>query len=324
VSGTSSAQPASGMALCTPAGRLRTFRGAEGPGLASADSLYYNPDMRPANRPAIGGEVPIDRIFGTAQALNAVSNTFLSEEPLDIHMHAGVEVGIVLEGRQERHHEGLVYEVGPGGVWLCGMWEPHGWRVVSRGSTDVVVQFQPEFLGDERLCRLPWLRLFAAPPRDRPRVRGRETRARVFALGRELYEEISLKRPGWECLVRLDLLRLLATLSRNWSPPTGVGPRLSPPAHDLRRILPVVEVVSARPGSRLSVLNAAEICGLSRSQFSLVFRRTMGLTYSGFRLRARLAVAAQQLLSTGQPIEAIARETGFVDGSHLHHAFLKH
>ncbi|NIQ36394.1 MAG: helix-turn-helix domain-containing protein [Xanthomonadales bacterium] len=76
--------------------------------------------------------------------------------------------------------------------------------------------------------------------------------------------------------------------------------------------------------TRLPVSSAADACGLSRSWFRSLFKDTMGMTYSQFERRARLARAARLLLTTTAPIEAIAEEVGFADGSHFHRAFLKH
>jgi len=50
----------------------------------------------------------------------------------------------------------------------------------------------------------------------------------------------------------------------------------------------------------------------------------MGLSYGKFCLRSRLAAAAQALLDTDLPVQAIADRTGFSDGSHLHRSFASH
>jgi AraC-like DNA-binding protein len=49
----------------------------------------------------------------------------------------------------------------------------------------------------------------------------------------------------------------------------------------------------------------------------------MGVTFGRFALRARLHQAAHLLLHTGIPIDTIAKDTGFADGSHLHRAFVR-
>ncbi len=259
----------------------------------------------------------------SAAPINADSNLYPKETPLEIDVHAGFEVGIVLAGTQQRHFEDLVCPLLPGDVWLCATWEPHGWRTTAPRSRDVVLIFLPEFLGEEQLGPLSWLDLFAAAPRDRPRVTTRRMREQVLALGRELRGELTQTRPNWQSAIRLDLLRLLLTLSRDWKPPAHSEAKLGVRASDLPRVTPALDLVHSHPLRRVSLAEAARACGLSRAQFCLLFRNTMGLSFARFCMRSRLGRVAQLLLSTDLSTETIAGKAGFADGSHLHRAFVK-
>jgi AraC-like DNA-binding protein len=254
--------------------------------------------------------------------LYADSNLFEEEMPLEVHVHEGIEFGILLSGRQERRFEGLVCEIGPGDVWLSATWEPHGFRISEPGSADVVVMFLPEFLGEERLGGLSWLALFAASPADRPRVTDEGTRQRMLAVAREMQREIAARQPGWETAVRLELLKALLTLGRTWTPPRHSHTHSQVRASNLPRIMPALVLVHSERGRRVSVAEAAGKCALGRAQFSLIFRHTMGMSFGRFCLRSRLGFVAELLLSTALPIQAIAQRAGFVDGSHMHRAFV--
>jgi AraC-like DNA-binding protein len=72
-----------------------------------------------------------------------------------------------------------------------------------------------------------------------------------------------------------------------------------------------------------SLAEAATACCLQRSQFARLFQRTMGASYGQFRLRLRLAHAAQLLRETEQQVEEVAARAGFADGSHLHRSFVQ-
>ena len=243
--------------------------------------------------------------------------------PLQLNVHDGLEVGITLSGEAERHFQDYVIPGLPGDVWLCAMWEPHGRRVTSSVTENVVVIFLPDFLGEEMLGDIPWLSLFAVPAGQRPRVTGGKMRESVLAIGKDLRQEVLTKRRGWETAVRLGLLRLLFALSRDWQPPAP-GAMKRATASDLSRIMPVLSAFHAHPERRVTLPEAAAACGLSRSRFALVFHETMGLSFGRFCLRARLAFVAHQLLNTDLAVEDIAEQVGFVDASHLHHAFAKH
>jgi AraC-like DNA-binding protein len=259
-----------------------------------------------------------------AAPLYTSSNFHPEETPLEIDVHEGIEVGILLSGGQSRHYDDLVVAMQPGDAWLCASWEPHGWQVTRPRSRDVVLICLPEFLGEERLGDLPWLSLFAAPPRQRPRVTGPAMRERVLRLGHEMLAELQEQRPEWESALRLDLLRLLLTLSREWQPPGRFEEQSRIRASNLPRIMPALVLVHSRPARRVTIAEAARHCGLSRAQFCLIFRNAMGMSFGKFCLRSRVGFVAQMLISTDLSIEAIAQQTGFADGSHLHRAFVRH
>jgi len=243
---------------------------------------------------------------------------------VETNLHPGIEVGLILSGQAERHYPDHLIPGLPGDVWLCAMWEPHGWRVLRPDTDRVVLIFLPEFLGDEMLGDLPWLSLFAAPPALRPHVTTPGLRRTVLAMGAKLREDILGRLRGWQTAVRLDLLRLLLDLSRDWRPPVLPAGRQLPRLGHLSRIMPALTLLHERGSHRPSLLEAAAACNLGQTRFALLFRHTMGLSFGRFRLRGQLASAAHLLLTTDQPVDHIAASLGFADGSHLNRAFVKH
>jgi AraC-like DNA-binding protein len=244
--------------------------------------------------------------------------------PLDMDIHQGMEVNIVLEGQFERHFEDMSFLANPGDVSLSAAWEPHGWRVSAPGTKAVAVIFLAEVIAEERFGDIPWLDMFAAAPTKRPRVVTAEQRETALALGSEIFREAEEQRPGWLVAVRLCLLRLLLALWRDWQPPRPSGQRRRVRASSFARLVPALEAVHADPSRHISQGEAAAACGLGRSRFAMVFRDTMGISFARFCLRARLALAAYKLLSTDLPVESVAEETGFADASHLHRALVRY
>jgi AraC-like DNA-binding protein len=196
--------------------------------------------------------------------------------------------------------------------------------VVAPGTTAVAIIFLAEVVGDESLGDVPWLSMFTVPPVDRPRVTNRVLRDSVLAIGREMLEEGKAKRPGWLIAERLSLLRLLFALNREWKPPKRPLLQRQASAAVFHRLKPAVDLVHSNPLRHITQEEAAAACGVGASQFGRLFRDTVGMTFGKFRLRVRIAVVAHRLLSTDKSIETIAEETGFADGSHLHHAFVQY
>jgi AraC-like DNA-binding protein len=186
----------------------------------------------------------------------------------------------------------------------------------------LVLHFQPEFLGEEAFEDISWLSLFVAAPHERPRVAGEAMRKEILRLGQELRREIEAVKRRWIASSRLLLLQVLFTISRDWdSPLRKVGQhRIT----NLSHIVPAVELVQNNYDRRITLTEAAAACSLSVSQFLNIFRNTMGLTFSKFALRHRLAKGAQLLLGSDLPLDAIAYQLGFEDASHFHHTFSKY
>jgi len=69
---------------------------------------------------------------------------------------------------------------------------------------------------------------------------------------------------------------------------------------------------------------AAEICGLNRNVFSMMFNRLMGLPFADFALRYRISSAASSLRQSGESVKSIAFLWGFADTSHFDRLFAKY
>jgi AraC-like DNA-binding protein len=242
--------------------------------------------------------------------------------PLGTDMHRAFELGVLLGGKEERHFEDTVVAVRPGDIWLCAAWEPHGWRSQTKATQELVLQFLPDFLGEEMFEGMSWLSLFSASPEQRPRLKSSATREQSLAIAEELRLEMRERRRGWLAAVRLGILRLLLLVSRDWEPEELPGKPSAVRAGNLAKIMPAVRLIHSHPTRRLSLREAAATCGLSVSQFSYLFRHLMGLSFGKFCMRARLAYVAQLLLTTDLSVEAIADAARFSDASHLHHAFV--
>lgn len=244
--------------------------------------------------------------------------------PLRIDLHEGIEAGVVLAGRQERHYPEWTVDLTVGDVWLQPMWEPHGWRAAAPDTESLILIFLPDFLAEEKLGDVPWLSLFAAPVQLRPWVRDRNLRSATLSIGREIAEEIARKERGWLTAIRLGLLRLLFAMSRHWSPPAESLDVSRVSTGNLSRIMAAIALIQERRPGTASVQEAAAACGLSRSRFATLFRQTMGTSFGQFSLRARLGYAAHRLLTTDLTVETIAQRAGFVDASHFHRTFVRH
>jgi AraC-like DNA-binding protein len=246
----------------------------------------------------------------------AFSTRYVEKQDFNFDMHWELEFGVVRSGCMRRQYENFQMDVHKGGVWFCGMWEPHGYKVVTAPCEVEVLVILPQMLVKMQCDEAPdlnWLSPFSVPPDQRPVVPP-PRRAEMVALSRRFAKSPS---PVWR---RVLLMEMLLLLNECWKK-TPAANRL--PATSYSRINKAVELVFANQ-RMLTAQEAARACQMSRNHFNRVFEELMGLSFARFALRYRLSSAAAQLLRTDLPVKSVAAEWGFTDASHLHHCFLKH
>jgi len=238
-------------------------------------------------------------------------------------MHYELELGILLEGSMARHYGDERMEASAADVWFCGMWEPHGFRVLEAPCEAVIVLVWPPLLATAHFPELPevrWLAPFAGEPASRPRL-SREKAELAVGIARRMMAAAEEGAPASAFRQRLLLFELLAELIPARGA-TGDGGLVSAPA-SYSDITPALELVFSE---RRLVTNeeAADTCAMSRDSFIRRFRDLMGISFSRFALRHRLSSAAGELAAGDAPIKAVAREWGFSDESHLHRLCMQH
>jgi len=238
-------------------------------------------------------------------------------------MHYGLELGVVLRGRMRRLWRTWETELEPGDVWLCAMWERHGWQVLTPGCRHFVLVLLPQFLLRSRFQEAPdldWMVPFAVPPRDRPCVH-QSARREVLALMRCSEPGLSMTSPQRAVGLELIALQLLLAALENWVPLRPRPP--TPQESDYQLVGHAVEIAldSRRP---LTSQEVADAIGMSHATFARSFKGFMGISFTRFALRSRLSQAAAQLARTGDPIEKVATEWGFTNVRHFQRSFREH
>ncbi|MBN1671062.1 MAG: helix-turn-helix transcriptional regulator [Kiritimatiellae bacterium] len=245
----------------------------------------------------------------------------IGPEPL-FDMHYALEMGVVLRGRMRRFYRKAQLDCAPGDVWFCGIWEPHGYRVLQAPCEAVVNVVWPSLLVNLYWPEAPgvyWMAPFVVPVADRPRVPAQRRDVLLAAAervraAREANGEFKAAR------LRLAFLELLlGVIEISPGPPAGE----TRSAGAYYRLTPALDLALQ---ARRLITNeeAAQACALSRDRFIRLFRRLMGVSFARFALRHRLSGAAAQLTGTPDPIKAIARGWGFTDESHLHRLLARH
>ncbi len=252
--------------------------------------------------------------------LCVISHRFRERITAQFDMHSGLELGVILAGAMRRYWQGHAITAGPGEMWVCGMWEPHGWAVTRAPCQAVVLIVDPSFLlraGREIAGKINWLAPFRAAPADRPRL-PRRRRAQAAQLARELFNPAYAGRPvDGNALDRVKLLELMLLI-----PPGSARPEYHADEM-LARVDQAVQLIFSSQ-KYISTQAAARHCAMSRNAFAGLFQQAMGLSFAEFALRYRVSGAARAMLTRGLSAKCIAAEWGFADPSHFYRCFRKY
>jgi AraC-like DNA-binding protein len=268
-------------------------------------------------------QMPVERThyhLSTDNPIDIFTDTYRDSRSGFFDMHYELEVGIVRSGRMVRKYQSHEAQLGPGEVWLCGVWEPHGFRLREVPCEVLSLVISPEFLVSTEQPGFNWFELFAMPPHKRLQV-PEDSRHELLRICDKL-SQLGHSRTEtdilWKKLWVMEILLYLSQghagrLPAKKTAETGQYKGIQP---SLQMVLESKKLVSAQ--------DAAKACLMSTSHFSKLFKELMGLSFAKFALRHRIKEAARQLAGTDDTIKAVAADWGFTDTSHFHNCFVSH
>jgi len=279
---------------------------------------------KPSNKPALSNVSKLHYVLSENHPLAGSRNLHLHKDDSIQDMHYVLEFGLCLSGIERRFFvDGFELECKPGDIWFCGMWEPHGMKVVRTPCEVIVIKIWPPLLAQLRFPEVPGfcaLAPFNAPPKQRPRT-SEKTRKTMIKFGQQLKGIISSHAPYQKIRLRLVFQEILLYIYESW-PEAALWGRRAPDA-EFSQINKALQLVF-ESRSFVSTDAAARACGMNRHKFSALFRSWMNINFADFALRHRLHQATEQLRATSEPIKAITQQWGFANESHFCHIFLKH
>ncbi len=189
------------------------------------------------------------------------------------------------------------------------------------GHTPVVtyaLHYRPELLAASVRGQLDALGLVAFDLSNTTVNQGQMIRS-VF---QEMLFEQDARQEGWEVILQSRLqdlgvrvLRLARRRSR------ADVPLFEPGRDSADRVARYALRLRSQFTRQETLPEAARSVGLSRRQFTDLFRKVTGQSWGRYLLTLRLQHAASLLTETGRAVSVVAFESGFQDLSHFHHSF---
>lgn len=223
-------------------------------------------------------------------------------------MHYELEIGVITKGRMKREYFNYDMEIGPGEIWLCNLWEPHGFEILEAPCEVIVFVIDPTYLAHSKFLNRKVMDAFNASTALRPKISSGK-RSEVLDLSVKMKKQFAFSEDAdW---AKLYLFELLLHLTESWEAPKNQSTESRDSIHAaLRLIFDEKRLITTE--------EAASVCNLSVTNFRNQFKDLMGSTFSEFALQYRVRGAAAQLKNTNLTQETIALNWGFTDASHLH------
>ena len=125
-----------------------------------------------------------------------------------------------------------------------------------------------------------------------------------------IMEEWNTKEPGYELIIRANILRLLAGIFRYWNKNENNNITIT---DTIKTALLYIE----EHFENITEAEVAEYCHVSYNHFSFLFKNAIGKSFSEYINFLRISKAEKLLLSSEKSITDIALETGFSTSSYF-------
>lgn len=202
-----------------------------------------------------------------------------------------------------------------GDVCLTAPYLPHSVSLGEGRSHYLVVTFNFFALNDfSPFDDVNYLQLFVQPELPPPT---RHNRAEIIHLARKI-SALGKKQPtNFRTGQFIHLQQILWLLTSRIDTVPATNSR-----KNVMQIYPALLLAQSSCDKLISLDEAADACNLSRSRFSAVFKKYMGVSFNAFAMRGRLSAIALKLLSgEASSMKEIALESGFADVSHFYRTF---
>ncbi len=237
------------------------------------------------------------------------------------HFHPEYELTYIVCGTGKRYVGNNMQDFYPGDFVLLGSNLPHCWKSdkmkAKQKSSSVVVQFPPDFLGDDFISKPELKQIFRLLRRSDNGVHftgNTDTYKKKMMLLPE--EENSFKRLilFLELLYDLSVTKKYACLDKQKN-----NTQLSDT--EQQRIHAVLSYIIDHFKSEVSLAKAASVVNMAPHSFCKYFKKITRKTFIEAVTDYRIDYAARQLINTNHSISQIGFDSGFNDISNFHKTF---
>lgn len=237
------------------------------------------------------------------------------------HYHKEIEFILVLDGIHDMYTPSQAYSLHPGEVMVIGSSQLH--KAQLRPGQHVAyivlhVDLEPYF--DPAMMHYTRHFMEVVNPLDDLNILFKKyphAQAEVASILLHIHEEVMQRKKGYEIAVSMHIKHLLLTLLRH-----DDDQLLS--AHeyvDADLLRPVINYIDKHLTGKVDMAEVSRLAGMSYVYFSKYFKKKMGLSFTEFVNRKRIAKAKRLLVTGNLAITDIAAEAGLENMAHFYELF---
>ncbi|MDF2836479.1 MAG: transcriptional regulator, AraC family [Paenibacillus sp.] len=237
------------------------------------------------------------------------------------HYHKEVEFIMVLDGVHEMHTLNESLTLVPDEVMVVGSNQLHrGYTHPDHDVRYIVlhVDFEPYF--DPATMNFSSSFIEALHPLDALNGmfrRNPEASREAGIAIRRIHDEVMRRRHGYEIAVSMLIKSLMLTLIRH----DEEGILSSHEKLDAQVLRPVIAHVDENLGERISMTELSRLAGMSYVYFSKYFKSRMGISFTEYVNRKRIAKASRMLAMGDRKVTDIAASVGLENMAHFYEMF---
>ena len=252
-----------------------------------------------------------------------VQDTFGIRTAAYAHIHDYIEILYPTSGFYKILLNNREYYFGEGDMVLINSNEIHNIMSLSEGmNTYLVIKFEPEILytTSQSIFEMKYLMPFILKESNHQKVFKKETieRSVVPQIIHAIHREYADKNYGYELAIRANILNLFLFILRSWHEKNvGLDIRQDIEPDRIRQISIVFDYIQNNYQEALTSSKMADMCHLSYSYFSRIFKKIMRKSFKYYLNYIRISQSEKLLITTRHTITEIAMAVGFSSSSYF-------
>ncbi len=237
------------------------------------------------------------------------------------HYHKEIEFILVQEGVHTIHTSSRIYELHPGDVIVIGSSQLHKAQLRPNNHASYIVlhvDLEPYF--DPAMMHYTRHFMEVVTPLEEMNYLFKKyphVQDEVGSAILHIHDEVMQKKKGYEIAVSMHIKHLLLTLLRN----DEEGLLSAHEYVDADLLRPVIAHVENCLSEKIDMAEVSRLAGMSYVYFSKYFKKKMGIAFTEYVNRKRIAKAEKLLAIGSQSVIEIAAAVGFENMAHFYELF---